>query len=63
MVVFQYPDPVGEIVAKATEKLNFETNICSTDTNALEEYQSKSHDLVIIDTRSTKSIDYETLCR
>lgn len=63
LVVFQYADPVGEIVAKAAEKLNFETNICTSDSNALEEYQAKSHDLVIVDTRSTKSIDYETLCR
>ncbi|CAH1963849.1 unnamed protein product [Acanthoscelides obtectus] len=61
--VFANFDHVGEVFTKAAEKLGFEVTAVNTDVNALEEYQAKFHDLVLIDTRSNKGLDYETLCR
>lgn len=63
LLVFLNSDPVAEALHKAAEKLNFEVTICNSCDSALEDFQSKSHDLVIIDTRNTKTPDYETLCR
>ncbi|CAG9821630.1 unnamed protein product [Phaedon cochleariae] len=63
LTVFSGPDQVAETFQKAAEKLSFEITTCNSDITALEEYQLKSHDLVLVDTRSTKGIDYDTLCR
>lgn len=63
LTVFAYPDQVGETFSRAAEKLGFEVTSCNSDVAALEEYQSKSHDLVLVDTRSSRAFDYETICR
>ncbi|KAG5898660.1 hypothetical protein JTB14_005419 [Gonioctena quinquepunctata] len=63
LTVFSYLDTVGEALQKAAEKLGFELTSCTSDVTALEEFQAKSHDLVVIDTRTNKGLDYDTLCR
>lgn len=63
LTVFSYLDTVGETFTKAAEKLGFEIYNSNTDVSALEEFQSKTHDVVVIDTRSSKGFDYNTLCR
>lgn len=63
LLVFAQLDPVSETFTKAAEKLGFEVTLCHTDISALEEYQTKSHDLVIVDNRITKAFDNDLLCR
>ncbi|XP_072396302.1 high affinity cAMP-specific and IBMX-insensitive 3',5'-cyclic phosphodiesterase 8 isoform X1 [Diabrotica undecimpunctata] len=63
LTVFSTLDQVGETITKAAEKLGFEITTCNSDKTALEEYQQRLHDLVIIDSRSPKGINYDTLCR
>ncbi|CAH0552158.1 unnamed protein product [Brassicogethes aeneus] len=63
LLVFPYSDAVGEVFTLAAEKLCFDATLICTDNEALEQFQSKAHDLVIIDTRSVKGIDFGTLCR
>ncbi|XP_056636581.1 high affinity cAMP-specific and IBMX-insensitive 3',5'-cyclic phosphodiesterase 8 isoform X2 [Diorhabda sublineata] len=63
LTVFSTLDQVGETILKAAEKLNFDVSLSNSDLTALEEYQQKLHDLVIIDTRLSKTINYDTLCR
>lgn len=54
-------DATAVAIHTASAKLGFDTTTCTDDT-ALEAFQSKHHDLIFIDTRSSK-LDYETLCR
>nr|XP_023023605.1 high affinity cAMP-specific and IBMX-insensitive 3',5'-cyclic phosphodiesterase 8 isoform X2 [Leptinotarsa decemlineata] len=63
LTVFSNLDQAGETLLKAAEKLGFEITSCSSDVTALDEYQAKSHDLVLIDTRSSKGLDHDILCR
>ncbi|XP_050514166.1 high affinity cAMP-specific and IBMX-insensitive 3',5'-cyclic phosphodiesterase 8 isoform X3 [Diabrotica virgifera virgifera] len=63
LTVFSALDQVGETIVKAAEKLGFEITTSTSDKAALEEYQQRLHDLVIIDSRSPKGINYDTLCR
>lgn len=63
LTVFTPLDQVGETIVKAAENLNFEVTSSNLDVTALEEYQQKLHDLVIVDTRTPKAINYDTLCR
>lgn len=56
-------DAVGEALIKAAEKSYYEISQCETHEKALEDFQNKFHDLVIIDTRNAKALDSETLCR
>ncbi|KAF7286779.1 hypothetical protein GWI33_004187 [Rhynchophorus ferrugineus] len=63
LLVFTHPDPVCETFSKAAEKLGFEVTVCQTDIGVLDEYQAKSHDLVIVDARISKTFDNDLLCR
>ncbi|KAK9871913.1 hypothetical protein WA026_015161 [Henosepilachna vigintioctopunctata] len=63
LLVFNTIDLVCEALKKAAEKVGFEVTQCSTIDNAFDEFQFKLHGLVVIDTRSLKNLDYETLCR
>ncbi|XP_008196277.1 high affinity cAMP-specific and IBMX-insensitive 3',5'-cyclic phosphodiesterase 8 isoform X2 [Tribolium castaneum] len=63
LLVFTQHDAVVDTQTKAAEKLGFEVTVVGSEDAALEQFQQKSHELVIIDTRSPKSIDYNTLCR
>jgi high affinity cAMP-specific and IBMX-insensitive 3',5'-cyclic phosphodiesterase 8 len=63
LLVFPQQDPVADTQTRAAEKLGFEVNQCNSEDSALEQFQLKSHDLVIVDTRSPKTFDYNTLCR
>ncbi|XP_044747004.1 high affinity cAMP-specific and IBMX-insensitive 3',5'-cyclic phosphodiesterase 8-like isoform X2 [Coccinella septempunctata] len=63
LMVFPVTDLTSEALKKAAEKVGFEITQCSTVDSAFDEFQSKHHDLIIIDTRSLRSLDYETLCR
>lgn len=56
-------DAVGEALIKAAEKSYYEITHCETYDKALEDFQNKFHDLIIIDTRCCKFLDCETLCR
>ncbi|CAG9762319.1 unnamed protein product [Ceutorhynchus assimilis] len=62
LLVFVHPDPVCDAFSKAADKLGFEITISSTNPGALEEYNSKFHDLVLVDTR-VKHFDNDLLCR
>ncbi|XP_050294558.1 high affinity cAMP-specific and IBMX-insensitive 3',5'-cyclic phosphodiesterase 8 isoform X3 [Anthonomus grandis grandis] len=62
LLVFSHPDPVCETITKAADKLGFEITTTNTDIGALDEYQIKSHDLVIVDAR-VKCFDNDLLCR
>ncbi|KAF2896147.1 hypothetical protein ILUMI_10028 [Ignelater luminosus] len=64
LLVFHQTDPVSDAMSRAADKLGFDVTFCNSYDGALEEFLSKLHDLVIIDTRTTsKSLDYDTLCR
>ncbi|CAH1108660.1 unnamed protein product [Psylliodes chrysocephalus] len=63
LIVFPTVDQTGETISKAAEKLCFEITSSNSDLTALEEYQQKLHDLVVIDTRVSKALNYDTLCR
>ncbi|XP_019771257.1 high affinity cAMP-specific and IBMX-insensitive 3',5'-cyclic phosphodiesterase 8 isoform X3 [Dendroctonus ponderosae] len=62
LLVFAHPDPVCDSLSKAADKLGFEITTSNTNIGALDEYQAKSHDLVIVDTRA-KNFDNDLLCR
>lgn len=63
-LVFDDEDEVGQLLAKAAEKLNFEVVVCTSHDMCLEEFQLRSHDVVMVDARNTGNlIDYDTLCR
>ncbi|GJQ78525.1 hypothetical protein Trydic_g11639 [Trypoxylus dichotomus] len=61
LLVVSYMDTTFDSLKRASEKLGFDVTSCETG-DALEEFQSKSHDLIFIDTRSPK-LDYDTVCR
>lgn len=63
LLVFGNTDLSCDALKRAAEKVGFEVTLCSTYDSAFEEYQSKQHDLVIIDSRSSKHLDHEALCR
>ncbi|KAL1512742.1 hypothetical protein ABEB36_002282 [Hypothenemus hampei] len=62
LLVFAQPDSVCDTISKAADKLGFEISLINTDIGALEEYQAKSHDLIIVDAR-VKCFDNDLLCR
>ncbi|XP_044734940.1 high affinity cAMP-specific and IBMX-insensitive 3',5'-cyclic phosphodiesterase 8 isoform X2 [Chrysoperla carnea] len=61
--IFPREDQVSATISKAAEKLDFEVIPCSTFEKATEECLSKTYDLVIIDARTTRHNDVETMCR
>lgn len=64
LVVCAHPDPVSEALSKAADKLGYDVTTCHSYEEALEEFLSKLHDLIVIDARYTsKALDYDTLCR
>ncbi|XP_045482819.1 high affinity cAMP-specific and IBMX-insensitive 3',5'-cyclic phosphodiesterase 8 isoform X2 [Harmonia axyridis] len=63
LMVFPSTDLTSEALKRAAEKVGFEITQCSSVDSAFDEFQSKHHDLVMIDTRSLRALDYETLCR
>ncbi|KAK5649021.1 hypothetical protein RI129_003913 [Pyrocoelia pectoralis] len=64
LLVFAHPDPVSDTLSKAADKLGFDVTLSNSYEEALEEFLSKLHDLIIIDARYTsKALDYDTLCR
>ncbi|XP_066259625.1 high affinity cAMP-specific and IBMX-insensitive 3',5'-cyclic phosphodiesterase 8 isoform X1 [Euwallacea similis] len=62
LLVFAHPDPVCDTISKAADKLGFEITSSNNDIGALDEYQAKSHDLVLVDAR-VKCFDNDLLCR
>ncbi|CAG9857884.1 unnamed protein product [Phyllotreta striolata] len=63
LIVFPTLDQAADTITKACERLGFELTSSNADNSALEEYQQKLHDLVVVDTRLPKSLNYDTLCR
>lgn len=63
MYVFAREDQTSETLQKAAEKLDFEVNMAATFQHALDSYLTMWHDLIVIDARSSKYFDVETLCR
>ena len=62
LVVFNQMDLSADTLVRASEKLGFDVTFCDSYDKALEEFQARTHDLILIDTRSPK-LDYDTLCR
>ncbi|XP_071053558.1 high affinity cAMP-specific and IBMX-insensitive 3',5'-cyclic phosphodiesterase 8 isoform X3 [Onthophagus taurus] len=62
LIVSSQYDNSMEALSRATEKLGHEITFCDCYDTALEEFQSKSHDLIFVDTRNPK-LEYDTLCR
>lgn len=62
LLVCRKDDQVFECLRRAADKAGFDTSICHTHDTVLEEFQARFHDLVLVDTRSTKT-DTETICR
>ncbi|XP_063905882.1 high affinity cAMP-specific and IBMX-insensitive 3',5'-cyclic phosphodiesterase 8 isoform X2 [Zophobas morio] len=63
LLVFSQSDTVSDTQTRAAEKVGFEVTHVTNEDAALEQFQQKAHDLVIVDTRTPKAIDYTTLCR
>ncbi|KAF5295191.1 hypothetical protein FQA39_LY13196 [Lamprigera yunnana] len=64
LMVFLQTDAVSDSLSRAADKLGFDVTFCDSYDGALEEFLSKLHDLIIVDTRcASKALDYDTLCR
>ncbi|XP_017775218.1 PREDICTED: high affinity cAMP-specific and IBMX-insensitive 3',5'-cyclic phosphodiesterase 8A isoform X2 [Nicrophorus vespilloides] len=63
LLVFPNADTTFDAIKRAAEKLAFEISHSATYDAALEEYQTIHHDLVFVDSRAQKLLDYDTLCR
>ncbi|XP_052278369.1 high affinity cAMP-specific and IBMX-insensitive 3',5'-cyclic phosphodiesterase 8B-like isoform X1 [Dreissena polymorpha] len=63
LLVFAQEDYQSDGFWWAAEKGGYKCNISRDPESALETYQAKNHDVVIIDHRSNKSFDAEALCR
>ncbi|XP_031675052.1 high affinity cAMP-specific and IBMX-insensitive 3',5'-cyclic phosphodiesterase 8A [Oncorhynchus kisutch] len=63
LLVFAKEDSQNNGFCWACEKANFRCNVARTPEAALECFQEKHHDLVIIDHRHSRYFDAESLCR
>uniref|UniRef100_A0A674A579 Phosphodiesterase n=1 Tax=Salmo trutta TaxID=8032 RepID=A0A674A579_SALTR len=63
LLVFAKEDSQNNAFCWACEKANFRCNVARTPEAALECFQEKHHDLVIIDHRHSRYFDAESLCR
>lgn len=63
LLAFGKDDVQSEALSLACEKLGYECNLARSREAVLETFQSKSHEIIIIDTRNPKNIDGESICR
>ncbi|XP_076465787.1 high affinity cAMP-specific and IBMX-insensitive 3',5'-cyclic phosphodiesterase 8B-like isoform X2 [Babylonia areolata] len=63
LLVFGKTDAQSEVLWQAADKLGFSRNLVHTAESALETFLQRLHDVVIIDHRSARGFDADTLCR
>ena len=62
-MAFGKDDAQSETFMSACEKLGYECNLGRSREAVLETFQTKSHEVVIIDIRNPKIFDGESICR
>ncbi|XP_059363208.1 high affinity cAMP-specific and IBMX-insensitive 3',5'-cyclic phosphodiesterase 8A-like isoform X1 [Carassius carassius] len=63
LLVFAKDDAQSNSFCWACERAGFRCNVARTPEAALESFQEKNHDLIIIDHRHSRYFDAEALCR
>ena len=63
LLAFGKDDFQSDAFWMACEKLGYECNLARTKESVLEAFQTKNHDIVVIDCRNPKFIDAETICK
>ena len=63
LLVFAKDDAQCDAIYWAAKRGSYKSTIARSSEAALTSYQEEQHDLVIIDARSPKLIDYDGLCR
>jgi DNA-binding response OmpR family regulator len=63
LLAFGKEDAQSDVLWLACEKLGYECNLARTRDTLLEAFQTKSHEIVVIDIRNPKVIDGESVCR
>lgn len=63
LLAFGKEDLQSDAFWLACEKLGYECNLARTRDAVLEAFQTKNHEIVVIDTRNPKVIDGESVCR
>lgn len=52
-----------DTIAKAGDKLGFESFLCNSHEAALEEFNNKYFDVILVDARQQRLTEYESLCK
>lgn len=63
LLAFGKEDGQSDAFWLACEKLGYECNVARSREAVLESFQTKSHEIVVIDIRNPKTIDGESICR
>jgi high affinity cAMP-specific and IBMX-insensitive 3',5'-cyclic phosphodiesterase 8 len=63
LLAFGKEDVQSDAFWLACEKLGYECNVARSREAVLESFQTKSHEIVVIDIRNPKTIDGESICR
>jgi DNA-binding response OmpR family regulator len=63
LLAFGKDDVQSDAFCLACEKLGYECSLARSREAVLETFQTKSHEIVIIDNRNPKVIDGESICR
>ncbi|XDV28413.1 hypothetical protein PO909_031732 [Leuciscus waleckii] len=63
LLVFAKDDAQSGSFTWACERAGFRCNVARTPEAALESFQEKNHDLILIDHRHARCFDAEALCR
>lgn len=63
MLVFGRDDHQSEILGSAAKKLGWSVTCIRSTEAAIDTFQARGHDIVIIDHRGSRGIDPDYLCR
>ncbi len=63
LLVFAKDDAQSNSFCWACERAGFRCNVTRSPEAAMESFQEKNHDLILIDHRHSRSFDAEALCR
>jgi len=63
LLAFGKDDALSDAFVSACEKLGYDFNLERSREAVLETFKARSHEIVIVDIRNSKTFDGESICR